>query len=58
LLTHGSSGSSCAADVVLMHRMQRVGPSGAFVVRPERVFDAGTQRRLLERAKEAEGQSM
>ena len=42
--------SSCAADVVPMHRMQRVGPSGASVVRPKRArVDASSGRSLLSR---------
>jgi hypothetical protein len=36
IVERGPVGSSCAADVVRMHRMQRVGPSGASGVRPER----------------------
>jgi hypothetical protein len=36
IVERGPIGSSCAANVVPMHRMQRVGPSGASVVRPER----------------------
>jgi hypothetical protein len=37
IVERGPIGSSCAADVVPMHRMQRVGPSGASVVRPGQV---------------------
>jgi hypothetical protein len=46
IVERGPIGSSCAADVVPMHRMQRVEPSGASVVRPgrERPTRAGGAR--------------
>lgn len=46
IVERGPIGRSCAADVVPMHRMQRVGPSGAPVVRPQRGV-SGTRAETL-----------